>query len=158
MSYLLRILQLEKYFAGSNVLQRDCYVILLLAPSQAETTKSARQLEAQLLLLLCSAQSWLRLSLTGPPDKVGAGPAGRHNSDLDWGQQQDRTVQFPDTKLTFQMFNFSLIKLHQNQINISAIPALSLLDLLLGIKLSDSPTFSGDRGLSETSPNLHWTG
>ena len=57
MSYLLRILQLEKYFAGSNVLQRDCYVILLLAPSQAETTKSARQLEAQLLLLLCSAQS-----------------------------------------------------------------------------------------------------
>ena len=44
-------------FSGSNVLQRDCYVILLLAPSQAETTKSARQLEAQLLLLLCSAQS-----------------------------------------------------------------------------------------------------
>ena len=139
MSYLLRSCSFmsssRSIFAGSNVLQStdtDCYVILLCGWSQLSLEITSQQSGAaggphcSPLLRAGSVWVWLGSGLT-------VGPFTRWEevevvvvdvTTLTLTEGNSKTVVYCAVsrhRLQFEIFNFSVIKLHQNQINISVV-------------------------------------
>ena len=171
MSYLLRSSQLEKYFAGSNVLQRTppsrllCNSCSAVAVSQSSPSQAAGGPGCSPLSLLCSELAPSESDWAGHCGPLTRWEEGEEADLLDVtaltlteGSSETllycQTVHFPDSQMQFKMLIFSVIKLHQHQITWPSPAGPVARDQTIRF----SNLFCLLWGLAETPSNLQYTG